>query len=180
MNATSTTLKKGLITLCLTLLAVLPGRAVTLEQLRNDPKLTPARFAKYFADFEFEAHVEVQAPDVFLATQRGDCDDYATLAASILKEKGYTTRLIGIRLPNATHVVCYVEETKSYLDFNNRGFMIRTASCSNDVREIAKKVAKSFDDSWKWACEFTFENGQRHLVNTIMKDGSTPTLAAVR
>src|SRR5688572_28170495 len=98
--------------------------AVSLDDLRNMEGLTPQKFASYFSDFEFKFRAEVQSPEVFLATESGDCDDYSILAATILKEKGYTPRLISVRMPDVTHVVCYIEETKSYLDYNNRSFFV--------------------------------------------------------
>src|SRR4051794_15270885 len=96
----------------------LDASALDVETLRRDPNLTPENFARYFQGFHFELNEKIQAPDVFLARETGDCDDYATLAADLLKERGYTTRLLVVFMPKNTHVVCYVEETKSYLDFN--------------------------------------------------------------
>ena len=66
--------------------------AVTLDELRNTTDLTPQKFASFFSDFEFKFHAEIQAPEVFLATQSGDCDDYAILAATVLKEFVSRTR----------------------------------------------------------------------------------------
>jgi len=139
----------------------------TLNDLRNDPKLTPEKFAKYFADFEFEFHSEVQDPATFISRKAGDCDDFAILADLILREKGYHTRLIAVRMPGLTHVVCYVEETKSYLDFNNRIYLKRTVSCGNSIQEIADKVAKSLGARWTSASEFTYKNGIKQMVATV-------------
>ncbi|MEK7677860.1 MAG: transglutaminase domain-containing protein [Verrucomicrobiota bacterium] len=142
---------------------------VTLEDLRRDVKLTPRSFARYFADFSYKFHEEIQTPEVFLATQNGDCDDYATLADLILREKGYTTRLMAVRMPGLTHVVCYVAETKCYLDFNNRTYLVRTVSSGGSLQDVARKVAKSFEANWTSASEFTYGNGVKRLVTTITK-----------
>jgi hypothetical protein len=169
-----TTLNKTLLRLVIGLLLCIStprAHGVTLEELRNDSKLTPARFARYFADFTFEYHDQVQAPETFLSTQSGDCDDFATLAATILGEKGYTTHLISVRMANETHVVCYVEETKCYLDYNIRGCLFRTVSSDGSLNNIARKVAKSFDAKWTSAAEFTYAQGVKHLVNTLLADG---------
>jgi hypothetical protein len=80
--------------------------ALTVEQLRSDPDLTPERFARYFRDFEFKLRENRQAPKDFLATQSGDCDDFACLAAEILQEKRYTRKLIAVFMKGQTHVVC--------------------------------------------------------------------------
>lgn len=142
-------------------------RAVSLEELRNDPRMSPSRFASYFADFKYQFLEEVQPPELFLATRIGDCDDFATLAAMVLREKGFRTHLIAIRMPGLVHVVCYVEEIKGYLDFNNRSFLKRTVSCNGTLRDIARSVAKSFEANWTSASEFTFQNGLKYLVSTI-------------
>ncbi len=148
-----------------------PLSAVSLTDLRSDPKLTPQRFAGYFANFRYKFHAEVQPAEAFLATQSGDCDDYATLAAEILREKGYTTRLIAVRMRTQVHVVCYVEETKSFLDYNNRSYLLRMVSSSGSIRDIARKVAKSFDAEWTSASEFTFQDGAKRLGSTILEAG---------
>jgi hypothetical protein len=145
---------------------VTPSFAVTLQQLKNDTELTPERFARYFADFEFELGETVQAPEAFLATKKGDCDDYATLAADLLKARGYTTRLIVVFMPKDIHVVCYVEETKCFLDFNRRQMPITTVPCNTALEDIAEKVAGSFKSKWHCVSEFTFKNGVRHFVYT--------------
>jgi hypothetical protein len=132
--------------------------AVTLPELLNDPKLTPKRFANYFEGFDFEAHDEVQLPEVFLENRRGDCDDYAILADYILREKGYGTRLIHVRLVGRfAHAVCYVSEDRAYLDYNNRIFYSNLEKCGHTIREIANKAADSFQSNWTSASEFTYD-----------------------
>lgn len=148
-----------------------PLSAVTLSDLCGDPKLTPQRFAGYFANFRYKFHAEVQPAEAFLAAQSGDCDDYATLAAEILRKRGYTTRLIAVRMRAQVHVVCYVEETKSYLDYSNRPYLLRTVSANGSIRDIARKVAKSFDADWTSASEFSFRNGAKRLGSTILQAG---------
>jgi hypothetical protein len=151
----------------LLLFLLAPIQALTLEDLRKDPKLTPKKFASYFSDFQYVYRDDVQRPEDFLASKKGDCDDYATLAALILGEKGYHTHLIAIRMPGLVHVVCYVDETKGYLDFNAREFIVRTVSSKQEIVEIAKKVAKSFEANWTTASEFTFKDGLKRLVKTV-------------
>ena len=156
-----------------------PLFGVTLDELRNDPRLTPASFARHLSNFKYARHDEVQPHEVFLETQSGDCDDYATLAATVLREKGFTTRLIAIRLPGDTHVVCYVEETGSYLDYNTRGYVIKTVSSSGKMEEIARKVARSFDSRWISASEFNYRDGLKWLVRTATPRGAAPLLAVM-
>lgn len=158
---------QGLVCLGLWALAGGSGGALTLEELRRESNLTPQRFARFFSEFKYQFHAEVQEPEVFLATESGDCDDYAVVAAMVLLEKGYHTRLMAVRMPGVTHVVCYVEETKCYLDYNNRMYLIKTANAEGTLRDIARKVAKSFNASWTSASEFVYTNGVRRMVATV-------------
>jgi len=150
---------------------------VTLEDLRADPDLNPKRLMSKFCRFKFELHGEVQAPEVFLATERGDCDDFATLAAMVLREKGYHTRLITVRMPGLTHVVCYVGEVESYLDYNNRIYMRSLVKAKPDINDIAGKVAKAFDSDWTSASEFIYTNQVKVLLSTVARAEAFAQLA---
>ncbi len=142
---------------------------LSLEDLRADPDLNPRRLMARFARFKYELHAEVQPPEKFLATESGDCDDFATLAAMVLREKGFTPRLIAVRMPGLTHVVCYVAESGSYLDYNNRIYFRPLVKCRPEISDIAAKVAKSFESSWTTASEFLYTNQVKMLVTTIAR-----------
>jgi Transglutaminase-like superfamily len=139
---------------------------VTLDELRAEPNLTPERFIKHFADFKFALGRDVQKPEAFLKNQSGDCDDFATLAADVLRERGYTTRLVAIFMPHDVHVVCYVKETNSYLDYNCRKQISPLVKCDQELTAIAASVAASFRTQWRSASEYTFQDGVRKFVNT--------------
>jgi hypothetical protein len=142
---------------------------LTLDDLRADKDLTPRKLMARLARFKYELRAEVQSPETFLATESGDCDDFATLAAMVLREKGYTPRLIAVRMPGLTHVVCYIAETGSYLDYNNRIYFNPLIKSKPDLAEIANKVAKSFDASWTTASEFNYTNQVKILLATIAR-----------
>lgn len=144
--------------------------AVTLDELQNDSNLTPEKFARYFSNFEFRFRAEVQPPEVFLATRSGDCDDYATLADMVLREKGYTPHLVAVRMDNMVHVVCYIEETGTLLDYNNRRHLQRAVPCEGTLEAIATKVARSFNSQWTSVSAFTYESGLKRLVRTVLDD----------
>jgi hypothetical protein len=154
------------------LFSLLPAgmaRAVTLAELRAEPNLTPERLMTHFADFKFELNREVRQPDTFLARQSGDCDDFATLAADLLREKGYSTRLVAVFMPHDVHVVCYVAETNSYLDYNRRKQASPLVKCNSELAAIASSVAHSFRSPWRSVSEFTFRKGARHFVSTVFR-----------
>ena len=158
-----------LASLCLSVSLHPAAKALTLDELRSSPELTPERFSKYFADFTFALGRETRDPQTFLANRCGDCDDFATLAASVLREKGYTTRLVVVYMTNAAHVVCYVAETKGYLDFNRRQSPNSLVSCEADLASIGTSVAESFHMNWRSASEFSVNNGVRKFILTTFR-----------
>ncbi|MEO6183894.1 MAG: hypothetical protein ABIP71_12480, partial [Verrucomicrobiota bacterium] len=93
------------------------------------------------------------------------------LAADVLARNGYTTQLIAVRMKGETHVVCYIAETKSYLDYNYRKEESKLVSSSRSITEIAKKVADSFNRNWIATYQFTFSKGVKRLVQTIITNG---------
>ncbi len=150
------------------LLSACNAQALTVEELHTMAGLTPETFASHFAGFQFVFRADVQTPEAFLASQAGDCDDFSTLAASELTARGYTTRLVAIRMKRDTHVVCYVNEAHGYLDYNlrARGGLV---SCAPEISQIADSVVKSFKSaSWTSASEFTYGQGVKRLVKTVV------------
>ena len=148
--------------------------AVTLEELLSQPKLTPKKFASYFGDFAYEFNGPIQSPSTFLARKKGDCDDYSVLADHVLSKHGYKTRLIHVRLTGrVAPAVCYVEESRAYLDFNNRNVFFTLTRSSPDLREIASKVAQSLEASWTTASEFTYAYATRRktMIATVSQTG---------
>jgi Transglutaminase-like domain len=147
---------------------------LTLADLLADPKMTPRHFAGYFEDFEFELHpFDVQDPEVFLETRRGDCIDYAVMANYVLKRDGYATRMIRVDMvgKNMGHAVCFVTESAAYLDYNNRKYFQKLTHSGRRIREIAEKVADSFESNWTSASEFTYtyKEGIKRAVLTVVK-----------
>lgn len=147
------------------------ARALTMADLLEDSKMTPGRFAGYFVDFEFELHpFDVQDPEEFLSTRRGDCIDYAVMADHVLKRDGYKTRLIRVEMVglNMGHAVCYVTDDSVYMDYNNRKYFRKLVRSGASIREIASKVADSFDANWTFAQEFTFSGYSTYIKRAIL------------
>ncbi len=153
--------------------AAVAGRAeVTLEKLLNDPKLTPKRFANHFEDFDYEYHVHVQTAERFLRSKAGDCDDYAVLADHVLKQKGFRTRLIHVRMVGMpAHAVCYVAESKAYLDYNNRKYTVNLEKSGATLRDIANKVSEAAQANWTSVTEFTYSYAEdrKKMGITVVK-----------
>lgn len=149
-----------------------PLQALTMKELLADTAMTPKRFAKYFADFAFDEHpmLEVINPDQFLSERAGDCIDYAVLADYVLKRKGYGTRLIRVEMvgTNSGHAICYVTDDRVYLDYNNRSYLLPLTRSGPTLREIASKVADSFEANWTFAQEFTFGAYDTYIKRAIM------------
>jgi hypothetical protein len=170
--------KSRIFALTILLFCLVSSFGLTLEQLRNTPDLSPEKFATLFNHFEFNYRVDVQDPDTFLSTRSGDCDDFSTLAATVLREKGYTTRLIAIRMPKVVHVVCYVEQSHAYLDYNNRTTSA-LVPCEPAISQIAAQVANSYSLPWSSASEFSWENGVKRLVKTEVARNSRGVFATI-
>jgi hypothetical protein len=148
--------------------------AVTLGELVDNPKLNAKKFANYFGDFAYEFNSAILPPDEFLARESGDCDDYAVLADFVLSKRGLGTRLVHVRLAGrVAHAVCYVTESKAYLDYNNRKFFVTLERTGPDLREIANAVADSLSASWTTASEFTYsyETRRKTMTATISRTG---------
>jgi hypothetical protein len=146
--------------------------ALAMADFINDPKLTPKRFAAQFEDFEYEFHPEVQRPDVFLGERRGDCDDYAILADYVLRRKNFGTRLVRVSLVGRiAHDVCYVVQSKAYLDYNNRKYASTLEGSGRRLRQIANEVADSFHANWTSASEYSYDYGtEKKLIGqTVVK-----------
>lgn len=150
-----------------------PLAAVTLEELEADPKMTPKRFANLFEDFDYEFFAYVQRPEVFLRTRRGDCDDYALLADRVLRQRSFTTKIVRVVLTGrrVNHVVCYVAESRAYLDYNSRKYFINLDRSGPTLREIADKVAASFEASWSSASAFSYDyaTDEKKILYTVVK-----------
>ena len=152
--------------------AALP--AVTLAELAGQSRLTAKKFATYFADFAYEFNTPIQSATVFLAREKGDCDDYVVLADYVLRKHNLATRLIHIRLTGrVAHAVCYVSENKAYLDYNNRAVFFTLTRSGPEIRDIAAKVADSLQASWTTASEFTYSYDTRRklMIATISQTG---------
>jgi hypothetical protein len=148
--------------------------AVTLTELLENPRLNAKKFANYFGDFAYEFNDAIQPATVFLAREKGDCDDYSVLADFVLKKHGLETRLIHIRLAGrVAHAVCYVSENRAYLDYNNRSVFFTLTRSGPEIRDIAAKVADSLEASWTTASEFSYsyETRRKLMIATISKTG---------
>jgi hypothetical protein len=165
MNPSLTRVVRSALLLALSAAA---ASAMTLEELRSDPNLSPETFATHFSNFKFVFNAVVLKPEVFLGAEAGDCDDYATLAAAELGLRGYHGRLVSVRMKNVVHVICYVTEAKGYLDYNLRAQGSGLVSCGSELPDMADTVAKSFKLNWTSVSEFTFNDGVKRLVKTTL------------
>lgn len=135
-----------------------PNSQFTLRDLEQAPELNAKQFGTLFQFFRFEGSPVIRPPEQFLGERLGDCDDYAVLADVVLAKRGLNTRCIQVKFAGAGvgHAVCYVAENKAYLDFNNRKYFVTLERSGPTIRQIAKKIADSFELEWTTAAEFTY------------------------
>jgi hypothetical protein len=69
------------------------------------------------------------------------------------------------------HAICYIDESRAYLDYNNRIFFVTLERCGPHLREIADHVGDYIQANWTSASEFTFsyEEGRKHFTTTVVK-----------
>jgi hypothetical protein len=147
-------------------------KAFTVDDLLTDSKMDAKRFANHFDDFEFELHREVLTPESFIQAKAGDCQDYAVLADYVLTKKHFTTRLIRVVMVGMiAHDVCFVAEARGYLDYNNRLYVKNLQRSGPTLREIADRVADSFEGDWTTVSEYTYNYDEdvKHIGLTVVK-----------
>lgn len=127
-----------------------------LAALTARKDLTPESLLRSFAGFGFELGERAQDGETFLERQRGDCDDFARLAARLLSGGGYRTRLVLVMMPGQTHLVCYVQEAQGFLDFNHRADPHPVVPSDGSLEDIALKVSADFRSPWWMASEVGF------------------------
>lgn len=153
--------------------ALKPTERFHLQELERAPKMSPREFANLFEHFRYTYYPYVQRVEDFLEYRDGDCDDYAVLADHILGGKDYHTRLVRVSMAGSdiAHVICYVNENKAYLDYNNRKYTVNLERAGTSLRQIAAKVADSFEKNWTSATEFTFTYADYRKTNryTVVK-----------
>lgn len=145
---------------------------LSLSRRISDSDLTPRSFSHFFSNFGYELNDKVQPPRAFLTRRKGDCDDYAVLADAVLPHHGYSTRLIHVRLAGKiAHAVCYIEEDRVYLDYNNRDYFFTLARSKPALAEIADKVADSLRAHWTTASEFEYcyDSKRKTFTTTVAK-----------
>jgi hypothetical protein len=149
-----------------------PTSRFTLEEL-DGTQLTPKQFANLFEYFRFSASAFVIPVEEFLSEQSGDCDDYAILADHVLSHKGYHTRIVRINFVGSdfAHAICYVDDNKGYLDYNNRRYSLNVERCGPTLRQIAANVADSIGKNWTSATEYSFSYDDYRKVTryTVVK-----------
>lgn len=139
--------------------------------------LTPESLVLNFADFTFELGDRLQEPEVFLKRKRGDCDDFAKLASELLTKHGYKTKLVVVMMARETHVVCYVEERKGYLDYNLRAAAEPIVKSDGSLEDVAEKVAASFRSPWRMVSEIRYNQTTPVFVDSAFPLAK-PTVAA--
>ena len=157
--------------------------ASTLSTLAEQKDLNPESLIRSFADFAFELNAQRQEPETFLRRKRGDCDDFASLASRLLTARGYKTKLVLVMMQEQTHVVCYVQEARGFLDFNHRADARPIIEADGTLEGIAEKVAADFRSKWHLASEFRYENGLPIYLENVFPFAAAkaaPTVPAIK
>jgi len=152
------------------------ARAGVLSELASQKDLNPETLIRSFAGFTFELSNERQDAERFLQRKRGDCDDFASLAHSLLTGRGYRTKLVMVMMEQQTHVVCYVAEAHGYLDFNHRSDTKPIVESDGSLEDVAQKVSQDFRAPWRTASEFKYKDGLPVFLDTVFPVATGPKL----
>ncbi len=102
---------------------------------------SPEKIARYiWRNFSYEAdqsHLGQsdvwQTPDQLIATQKGDCEDFALFALNLLKENGISAFLINVYGNQFAHTVCVFKENGKYQIIDGNEVKRINADNLNDV-----------------------------------------------
>jgi hypothetical protein len=158
------------------MLGLWPGASTgaDLESFRQQKVLTPESFIRQFADFNYELRNKVQEPESFLTRRTGDCDDFSRVAALLLGERGYQTKVVVVMMERETHVVCHVPEVGGFLDFNHRKRNSPVVASDGSLEDIARKVSGDFRSRWRMASEVRYKGATAVFVNSVFYYPSAP------
>jgi hypothetical protein len=175
-SAILTVMRMKLFCLCAAVTGLITAgvRAGALDDLSNRKDLTPENLIRSCADFTFELGDRPQDSETFLQRKRGDCDDFAQMASTVLARHGYKTKMVVVMMDGATHVVCYVDEIHGVLDYNHRKDANPIVPSDGSLENIAQNVAKYFRLNWRMASEFRYDEKQR----PVYLDTAFPQIAA--
>jgi hypothetical protein len=96
--------------------------------------------------------------------------DYVILASIVLKDKGYTPRLIVVNMPGILcDDACYVNEVGSFIHYNWANSILQLEGSRPSIRQIANTLAKSLNLAWVSASEFTYSNGLGQILATVVE-----------
>ena len=104
--------------------------------------------------------------------------DYAVQADLYLRTWNYATRLVEVCTPGLiSYRVCYMPDEGGYLDYDPQTQKFFLTPSSPAIRDVAAKVADSHSANWSYAAEFTFSDGLKRSIATVVKTdppGSDP------
>ncbi|MDP3919492.1 MAG: transglutaminase-like domain-containing protein [Candidatus Omnitrophota bacterium] len=111
---------------------------------------TPDAIAKYlWRHFSFETDQRQfgqeeywQSPSEFMTRGKGDCEDFAILASSLLKQSGVKSFIVNIYGSRFAHTICVFEENGK-LNAIDGSEIKRLAADS--LEELAKKIHADWD-----------------------------------
>lgn len=131
--------------------ARLLDRGLSLNLLALELR-TPEQIALYmWRHFAFEAdqrqfgrHDHWQSPEELLANQKGDCEDFALFAHSLLKRNGFSSLLLSIYGKRFAHTVCVFKENGKYNAID--GTDVKRFEAEN-IRELSSQLYPFWETS---------------------------------
>jgi hypothetical protein len=87
----------------------------------------------------------------------------------LLAERGHLTKLAVVMMESPTHVVCFVQEARGFLDFNRRAEPHPIVATDGSLKDIANKVAEAFRSRWWMASEVEHRDDKVVFLDNVFQ-----------
>lgn len=149
----------------ITLLVCVSVSPCVAQELNGIPRSIqkPEEIARWFSsEFEYQLKFpnKPQTPEETLALKSGDCDDFASLATTILAQNGIKSKVIIIKRHglDIMHAICIYKNEDGVYDFISNTKLEHTGES-----DLVRAVAKFYPD-WK---KIMTTNDKRDYMETI-------------
>lgn len=82
-----------------------------------------------------------QAPEEFLRSKEGDCEDFALLNAAVSRVLGFQPRIVALVRPGTAHAICVFQQGDVFVWFDNDRLQETRAG---SLEEFARQIADEY------------------------------------
>lgn len=113
---------------------------------------------RYMSDnVQFNQKEYWQTPEEFAARKRGDCEDFAVYAKSVLDKEGYHSFIFSVFIPGGSHTVLVFKE-------NSKLYYVNYDHVDSSKADTILDLANEINSDWKYAGIMRQEGHQGIIV----------------